>query len=448
MMSQSSRGESVAVDRVLGAVDRLKDELIESLSAAVRIPSVNPKYPGEVYDEVVGGEGEVSRYMAALYERIGCTVDLFAVEPRRENAVGVLKGAGGGRSLIFNGHVDVVPVGDPASWMSGDPFSGRVDAGRVWGRGSTDMKGGVMAQAYAAKAIRDAGLRLQGDLILEAVVGEEMMDHECGTTATLRRGYTADAAVVSEPSAPPDPLAVVPITPGTWAFSVTVTGKSTHSSMRGQTFRAGGLGAEVGVSAIDKGWYLFQAIRQLEDEWGQSKKHPLFAPGHFTISPGAVVGGPRGVQGIGFVPAYMTTEYVCWYHPDDDPAQVRQEIERHIARAAELDPWLRLHPPTVEWTLNWPASRVDPAHPICQAVQAAHEIAAAGTRFAGPPPIRGFAAVEDTSFLNLGGVPAISYGPGDIRVAHADDEFILIDELVTACRTYAVLAVTWCGVEA
>lgn len=332
--------------------------------------------------------------------------------------------------------------------MSGDPFSGRVDAGRVWGRGSTDMKGGVMAQAYAAKAIRDAGLRLQGDLILEAVVGEEMMDHECGTTATLRRGYTADAAVVSEPSAPPDPLAVVPITPGTWAFSVTVTGKSTHSSMRGQTFRAGGLGAEVGVSAIDKGWYLFQAIRQLEDEWGQSKKHPLFAPGHFTISPGAVVGGPRGVQGIGFVPAYMTTEYVCWYHPDDDPAQVRQEIERHIARAAELDPWLRLHPPTVEWTLNWPASRVDPAHPICQAVQAAHEIAAAGTRFAGPPPIRGFAAVEDTSFLNLGGVPAISYGPGDIRVAHADDEFILIDELVTACRTYAVLAVTWCGVEA
>lgn len=435
------------VERVLAAVDRLKDELVETVSAVVRIPSVNPKYPGEVYDAVVGGEGAVSRAVAGLYERAGCAVDLFAVEPGRENAVGVLKGVGGGRSLIFNGHVDVVPPGDPAAWTSGDPFSGRIDGERIWGRGSTDMKGGVVAQAFAARAIREAGLRLRGDLILEAVVGEEVMDHECGTTAVLRRGYSADAAVVSEPSAPPDPLAVVPITPGLWWFSLTVNGKSTHSSMRGQTFRAGGLGAAVGVSAIDKGMYLFQALRQLEDEWGQSKRHPLFAPGHFSISPGAVVGGPRGVQGVAFVPAYMTTEYCCWYHPDDDPMEVRQEIEGHLARAASLDPWLRLHPPAVEWKQNWPASLVAPAHPICVAVQDAHEAAAMGTRFAGRAPIRGFAAVEDTSFLNRGGVPAISYGPGDLRVAHADDEYILIDELHTACRTYAVLALTWCGVE-
>lgn len=447
-MSQSSHGEGVAVDRVLVAVDRLKDELIAAVSAAVRIPSINPTYPGEVYDEVVGGEGEVSRYMAGLYERIGCAVDLFAVEPRRENAVGVLKGVGGGRSLIFNGHVDVVPTGDPAAWASGDPFSGRIDADRIWGRGTTDMKGGIVAQAFAARAIREAGPQLRGDLILEAVVGEEMMEHEYGTTATLRRGYRADAAVVSEPSAPPDPLGVVPITPGAWAFSVTVLGKPVHSSMRGQTFRAGGLGAAVGVSAIDKGVYLFQALRQLEDEWGQSKQHPLFAPGHFSISPSTVVGGPRGVQGIGFVPAYMTMEYCCWYHPDDDPAQVQQEIEQHIARASELDPWLRLNPPTVAWKHNWPASQVDPAHPICRAVQEAHERAAAGTRLAGRPPIRGFAAVADASFLNMGGVPAIVYGPGDLRVAHADDEHILIDELLTACRTYAVLAMTWCGVDA
>src|SRR5438552_1046733 len=202
-MSQRGQPESAVIDRVLVAVDRLKNELVETLSAAVRIPSVNPKYPGEVYDEVVGGEGEVSRFMAGLYEGLGCAVDLFAVEPGRENAVGVMKGSGGGPSLIFNGHVDVVPPGDPAAWTSGDPFSGRIDSDRVWGRGSTDMKGGVVAQAYAAKAIREAGLRLRGDLILEAVVGEETMDHECGTTATLRRGYTAEAAVVSEPSAPP-----------------------------------------------------------------------------------------------------------------------------------------------------------------------------------------------------------------------------------------------------
>jgi acetylornithine deacetylase len=431
--------------RVLEKVDALRNELIEAVSAAVRIPSVNPKYPGQVYDDVVGGEGEVSRFVARIYEDLGCEVDLFAVEPGRENAVGVWKGVGGGRSLIYNGHVDVVPPGDPANWRSGDPFSGRIDGDRIWGRGSTDMKGGVVAQAFAAHAIGRAGFRLEGDLLLEAEVGEEMMDHECGTTAIIERGYRADAAVVSEPSAPPDKLAVVPITPGLWWFSVTVRGKTTHASMRAETIRAGGLGAAVGVNAIDKGFQIFEAIRQLEDQWGQTKRHPLFAPGHFTIHPGVVVGGPTGVLIPFFVSEVMTIEYCIWYHPEDDPEAVKQEVEEHVRRAAQLDPWLREHPPVLEWKLNWPASVVDPDHPIVHAVSAAHEQAAVGTRFEGRPPIRGFAAVEDAAFLNAGGIPAISYGPGDIRVAHADDEYVLIDELLTATKTYALLAMDWCG---
>jgi acetylornithine deacetylase len=433
------------VERVLAQVDELQDELVQAVSEAVKIESVNPKYPGQTYDDVVGGEGEVSKFVARVYEETGCEVDLFAVEPGRENAVGVLKGTGGGRSLIYNGHVDVVPPGDAANWKSGSPFSGKIDADRVWGRGATDMKGGVLAQAFAAQALVRAGYRLEGDLILEAEVGEEVMDHECGTTAIIKRGYRADAAVVSEPSAPPVPLAVVPVTPGLWWFSVTVKGKSTHASMRAETFRAGGLGAKVGVNAIDKGVYIFQALRQLEDEWGQTKRHPLFAPGHFTIHPGVVIGGPTGVLVPFFVSEYMTIEYCIWYHPDEEPEVVRREVEEHVQRAAELDPWLRKNPPVLEWKLNWPASVVDPEHPICDALADAHELAAEGTRFAGRPKVQGFAAVEDSAFLNQGGIPAISYGPGDIRVAHADDEYVLIDELVTATKTYAVLAMEWCG---
>ena len=114
------------------------------------------------------------------------------------------------------------------------------------------------------------------------------MDHECGVTATVKRGYVADAAIVSEPSAPPSPLAVIPVSPGLLWFSVTVAGKATHSSMRGTTIRAGGEGAAVGVNAIDKGFLIFEAIRRLEEEWGRTKTHPLFAPGHFTIHPGVV----------------------------------------------------------------------------------------------------------------------------------------------------------------
>src|SRR6185503_14336803 len=116
---------------------------------------------------------------------------------------------------------------------------------------------GVVAQAFAARALADAKVALRGDLILEAVVGEEVMDHEAGVTATVKRGYTADAAVVAEASAPPDPLAVVPVSPGLWWFSLTVPGKATHASMRGETIRAGGLGSVVGVNAIDKGVDIF-----------------------------------------------------------------------------------------------------------------------------------------------------------------------------------------------
>ena len=109
--------------QVIKRIDSLQHELVDEISKAVRIPSVNPKYPGQVYDDVVGGEGEVSKLVAEVYKALGADVDLWAIEPGRENAVGVVPGAGGGRSLIYNGHVDVVPAGDPAKWKSGDPFS-------------------------------------------------------------------------------------------------------------------------------------------------------------------------------------------------------------------------------------------------------------------------------------------------------------------------------------
>ncbi len=433
------------VDSVTTKIDALAGEMIDSLSAVVRIPSVNPRYPGQVYDDVVGHEGAVSKVFGRHYADLGAEVDLFAIEPGRENAVGVVKGAGGGRSLIYNGHVDVVPVGDPVNWLSGDPFSGKIDADRVWGRGATDMKSGIMAQTFAARALKECGITLQGDLILEAVVGEEVMDHECGVTATIKRGYTADAAIVSEPSSPPSPLAVVPISPGLLWFSVTVVGKSSHSSMRGNSFRAGGDGASVGVNAIDKGVQIFNALRQLEDEWGLTKQHPLFAPGHFTIHPGVVQGGPHGVMVPFFLSEYMTLDYCVWYSPDDDPEDVKREISTQIARAAQLDAWLREHPPVVDWKMNWPANTPD-AVDITEVTCAAHQQAAVGTRFAGRPDVVGFAAVEDATWLTKGGVPAISYGPGDLRVAHADDEYVLIDEVITSCKTFAVVAMDWCGV--
>ena len=431
---------SRVTERILAAVDDLQSELIDAVSGAIRIPSVNPRYPGQNYDDVVGGEGEVARYMARLYQEIGCETDVFAIEPGRENCVGVLRGRGGGRSLIYNGHIDVVPPGPAEQWTSGDPWSGHVAEGKIWGRGACDMKAGVVAQAFAARALRSAGVALRGDLILEAVAGEEMMEHELGTTACIERGYRADAAVVSEASAPPTPLAVAPVTPGVMSFTISVEGRATHTSMRGETIRAGGYGTEVGVNAIDKAFIVYSALRHLEDEWGLTKRHPLFRPGHFTIQVGVFVGAPRTGLVPFFIPDLTTMDCIVWYHPDDDPESVRAEIERQVSAAADVDGWLREHPPLVEWRHHWPASILDLSHPIVSATCRAHETAS-GDR----ATIAGFPAVEDTTFLNQAGVPAISYGPGDLRVAHANDEHVDIGELMLATRTYALLAADWCG---
>jgi acetylornithine deacetylase/succinyl-diaminopimelate desuccinylase family protein len=445
-MSMAGDGSgSTAVERVLRQIDELREELFQSISDVIQIESVNPNYPGITYADVVGAEGEVARYVAALYERAGCNVDVFGLVEGRENAVGLLKGTGAGRSLIFNGHVDVVPGGDPGSWSSGPAFSGRIDEDRIWGRGACDMKGGVVSQAFAALALRSAGVELHGDLILEAVVGEERMEHELGTTAVIDRGYSADAAVVSEPSAPPDPLAVIPVTPGAWFFSVTVRGKSAHGSTRGTTIHAGGGGAEVGVNAIDKGVFVFQAMRLLEEEWALTKRHPLFPPGFFSILPGVVSGGPGEAKVPATLADHMTIEYLLWYPPDNTADQIREEVSTHVERAAQLDSWLRLHPPELEWKLSWPSSAVEVDHPLTVAAQLAHERAAEGSRFAGRPPLQGARYVEDTSFLAARGIPAISYGPGDVRVAHAADEYVLLEELVVATKTYALLAMEWCG---
>ena len=227
------------------SVDGLRDPIVDAVSEVVRIESVTPNYPGLRPEDHLGGEGAVSRALAAHMKTAGLEVDVFGVVPGRENAIGVRRGAGpaarprigAGRSLLFNGHVDVVPPGPAHEWTDGDPWSGRVANGRIYGRGATDMKAGLVAQVFAARAIHEAQVPLAGDLVLQAVVGEEMMEHRFGTTACIERGPRADAAVVGEATSPPGPLAVAPVTPGVLWCTIRVEGRATHASMRGLTMR-------------------------------------------------------------------------------------------------------------------------------------------------------------------------------------------------------------------
>ncbi len=435
-------------DRILDEIDALADELVADLQRAVRIASIEPKYPGEAYADLVGREGEVARLVSAIHASAGAETELVAIEPGRENACAVIAGTGGGRSLVLNGHIDVVPVGNPATWSHDDPFSGALVDGRVLGRGSGDMKAGVLAQAYAALALRRCGVRLRGDLKLAAVVGEEVGDHACGTTATIDAGYGADLALIAEPTAPPQPLCIVPVTPGLLWFSVTVTGRTAHSGFRGETVHPTVDGAALGVNAIDKGFLVYQALRALEDEWAETKRHPLFPAGKFGILPGVIAASPFGIDVPFFLSETMRIEYCVMFHPDDDCATAKAEIEQRIRMAAEMDPWLRAHPPVVEWKLEWEPYALADDHPSLDLLERAHERAVVGTRLEGPARRHGFAGVCDATWYEARGIPSVVYGPGDLRLAHAADESVAVDETVAACKALALFAAAWCGVAA
>ena len=424
---------------VLKAVDSLKDDLVQLVCDTVKIPSVNPTYPGEVYEETLGGETKVAEFLKPLLEDIGLKTDMWEKEKGRANLVGVYKGTGGGKSLIFNGHMDVVPPGPEKEWTKAGPWSAKIADGKIWGRGACDMKGGNAAAFIAMKALLNAGYKPKGDVIMEYVVGEEMMNTEAGTGAVIERGYKADAAIVVEPSGPPYRLGLIPASSGVFYMRCSIKGKAVHASLRDELIRPGGGGTEIGVSSIDKAMIIYQGLRKLEEEWGQTKKHPMFTrPGHFTIHPGVIAGGPSGAFVIS---DESKIEYSIWHSPYDSEEQVKKEVEEQIALFAQTDPWLRENPPKVEWLLWWPPYDVSPDAPICKTVAATYE-AVMGE----PVKYYGFAAVDDAVFLNRAGIPAITIGPGDLRVAHAANEYVEIAELVDAAKIYALSIVEWCGV--
>ncbi|MHA1334003.1 MAG: ArgE/DapE family deacylase [Candidatus Odinarchaeia archaeon] len=425
---------------VLKKIDDIKNDLIKHIQDVVRIRSVNPTYPGIVYEEELGGETEVNKYVEPILKDLGFETDMFAKEEGRHNLVGTLKGTGGGKSLMFNGHVDVVPPGKDEEWTIAGPWSAEIKDGKIYGRGTTDMKAGNMAAIAAIRAILDAGYRLKGDIIYESVVGEEMMNTEAGTGACIEKGYKADGCINVEPSAPPYSLGVIPASPGVSYMRVTIKGKAVHASMRDELIRAGGAGEEVGVSSIDKAMIIYNGLRKLEEEWGRTKTHPLYTrPGHFTIHPGVITGGPNGAF---IISDKSTIEYAIWSHPKDSYEDVKKEVEDCIKKWAATDPWLAKNPPEVEWLLFWPPFDVPKDAPISQLCGRAYE-AVMGE----PAKYYGFAAVDDAAFLNKAGIPTVTLGPGDLRVAHAPNEYVKIQEVIDAAKIYAYAALDWCGYE-
>jgi acetylornithine deacetylase len=351
----------------------------------------------------------------------------FSIEVERKRGLGVVGVTGedrGGRSLILNGHVDVVPAGDEANWHY-PPFQGTIAEGRVYGRGAVDMKGGLCCAIFAAKALHDAGVRLRGKLIVESVIGEE--DGGVGSLAAVVRGYTADGAVIVEPTE----LKVAPAQAGAQNFRVTVPGRSAHGCVR-----------EEGVSAIEKFIPIHAALMELERERNQNVDDPLFA--RYALPYALCIGNVRAGTWASSVAESLTCEGRYGVRVGEDVAAARRQLEAAIARAAQADPWLRDHPPIVEW---W-GGQFDPAataldQPIVSSVAAAFGAVAGAA-----PQLEGMTYGADMRLLvNVGNTPTVMFGPGDVRNSHRPDEYVPIADLVTVTRTLAVTALGFCGVE-
>ena len=410
--------------KVLERIDT--DAMLEYLRELVSIPSH-------------GGEESVAqRSVAAKLEELGLKVDRWELDfdslrdhpgfsmpiERKEGlgVVGTLKGGEEGRSLIFNGHIDTVAPGEEANWNY-PPLEGTIVDSRVYGRGVADMKGGLCCAIYAVKAIIDSGVKLKGGLSIQSVIGEE--DGGVGALATVLRGHTADAAVVMEPTE----LKVAPAHSGALAFTVDVPGRSAHACVR-----------EEGVNAIEKFIPLFNALRELETRRNKGIDDPLYA--RYQIPYPFNVGTIHGGTWPGSVPESLVFQGRVGVVVGERVEDARRSVEETIAEAAQTDPWLKENPPRLEWSgYQFDPASVESGHPIVAAVREAYSEAAGEEAM-----LEGMTYASDMRHLvNTGGVPTVLFGPGDVRQAHAPDEYVEIEELVTAARVLALTALRFCG---
>ena len=417
--------------RVLDHVDDDRQQMLTALSGLVRTPSVSGSdAEHEIQDEVASSlvaDGlEVDHWELPLPELLGHP-DFPGSEVDRDEAWGVvgrLPGSGDGPSLLLEGHVDVVPPGDPSRWTVADPFSGRLDDTSVHGRGACDMKAGVVAARWAVRALRASGVPLRGDVLLATVEGEE--DGGLGSFGLLQRGWRADACVVPEPTG----LDLVPACAGALTFRLRVHGAATHASRRTE-----------GVSAIEKLWPVWRALTDLEQQ-RNAEVDPLMA--RWAIAYPISIGTLQAGDWASSVPDLLVAEGRLGVALDEPVDEARAALEQALAAACDVDDWLRSLPVEVEWWGGQYASgRLPAGSDLLERVAAAHGSVSGASQATWGGPYG-----SDLRLLTgLGGIPTLHYGPGDAALAHGPDEQVPLAEVHTTARALAVLALDVCGVR-
>ncbi len=278
-----------------------------------------------------------------------------------------------------------------------------------------------MAALYAIKAIMDADVPVEGSLVIQSVIGEE--DGGIGTFAGLLRGHKGDAAIVCEPTR----LNLIPAQAGALTFTVRVRGKSAHACVRLE-----------GVSAVEKYLDIHKALIQLEKERNSEIEHALL--GRLALPYPLSIGRVQAGNWSSSVPEELIFEGRIGVAMGENSAAVRHEFEQTLNNLAETDPWLRDHPPEIVWSGGqFDSGEIPVDHPLvtlcrqCMLDLTGRE-----------PEIEGAPYGSDLRLLiNMGGFPALLFGPGDVNIAHMPDEHVPIEEVILAARAYILAAIRY-----
>ena len=374
-------------------------------AALVRVDSRNPTLA-----EGGPGEGACAQLLRGVLDAWGFRTELHDAAPGRPNLVARIGGGVAGqssRSLMLNGHLDVVGV----EGMRHPPFAAEARDGRLYGRGAADMKGGIAAMCAAALRASRAGAR--GEIVVAAVADEEY--ESLGTRTLLARGVRADACVVTEPTR----LAIMPAHRGFVWLQVALRGRAAHGSRW-----------DIGVDAIRHAGLLLADLDTYDADVLPTRTHPLLGRGSLHAS--LIEGG----AGMSTYPERCVLTLERRTIPGESAADALDELrlacERIRARRPTFAAELRL-------LVAQGPSDVSVDTPLVRGLDTA--LRDCGERVA----VEGMSAWTDAALLNEAGIPAVCFGPGDISLAHAAEEYIPLDEIDRATAVLASFAGRWCA---
>ena len=414
---------------IRAAVEAGFDEQLRFTADLTAIPSLR------------GQEAPAQDFMARAYREAGLGVDRFKVEldaikhlpgfspvavsyDDAWNVVGTHrpKNGGKGKSLIINGHIDVVPTG-PADLWAAPPFAPHVEGDWLYGRGAGDMKAGLVAGLFALKALKRLGVQPAAELYLQSVIEEECTGN--GALACLARGYRAQAALIPEPMG--EELARAQV--GVMWLQVKVRGRPVHVSVAG-----------TGANAIEAAFPIMQGLHRLEAKWN-AIKHPAFEGIDHPLN--LVVSRIEGGDWTSSVPAWCTFDVRCGLYPGNDLATIRQEIEDCVRQAAQEIPFLANNPPEIVYhgfqaegyvleKADEPIGVLEKCHRAVTG-QALRQHACTGT--------------TDARFFGLyADIPGLVYGPKSESI-HGFDERVSLSSTLRVTQAIALFIAEWCGVE-